>query len=336
MVITMVNITDMERRIVKLSKMLLILVLFLTTGCRQEKTKKKDISDTSDIQETVQGTLYIGDGEYNYYGNIKTYLIIGTDSRSKSKKYKASMADFLLLAVVDSSAKTFGLLQIDRNTITEVKLIDDDGSGEATSDEQICCANWYGGTPQISARNTMDAVSEMLGGININRYYSLNMGQIGDINHAVGGVTVEIEDDLTNVDPDFKKGATVTLTDKQAEEFVRARMGVTKEKNTARMKRQRTFMKALGEKVKEDTSLIETLPEELEDKVTTNMVADDFGELKEAYSNYKDLGTLTIKGKTKLGDALEDGEVHEEFYMDETSLIDVMTKLCHLKKSNDS
>ena len=36
------------------------------------------------------------------------------------------------------------------------------------------------------------------------------------LNHEVGGVTVTLEDDMTKLDPAMKKGATLTLTDRQA------------------------------------------------------------------------------------------------------------------------
>ena len=46
----------------------------------------------------------------------------------------------------------------------------------------------------------------------------------------------------------------------------------------------------------------------------------------------QDKGILTISGKTKVGRVLDDGEEHEEFYADPSSIRDVMTQLYSLVK----
>ena len=65
------------------------------------------------------------------------------------------------------------------------------------------------------------------------------MTAIRVLNDLVGGVSVTMEEDGTQIDPAFVKGATVRLSGSQAEAFVRARMGLENDTNLARMQRQR-------------------------------------------------------------------------------------------------
>lgn len=85
--------------------------------------------------------------------------------------------------------------------------------------------------------------SSLLGDVDIDGYAMLNTDSIGVINSAVGGVTVTIPEDMTDVDPAFVSGAVVKLDDEQAEKFARARMKVGDGHNSSRMERQSLYAK---------------------------------------------------------------------------------------------
>ena len=57
---------------------------------------------------------------------VQTYLFIGTDKSgnedAEGEEYHGSMADALMLIVVDEEEKTYGILQLNRDTITEVPM----------------------------------------------------------------------------------------------------------------------------------------------------------------------------------------------------------------------
>lgn len=80
-----------------------------------------------------------------------------------------------------------------------------------------------------------------LGGLPIDGYYALKMDAMPLLNHEVGGVTVTLEDDMTKLDPAMKKGATLTLTDRQAELLMQSRYVMDDDRNTQRMRRQQIF-----------------------------------------------------------------------------------------------
>lgn len=98
--------------------------------------------------------------------------------------------------VRDISEGTFKTLAINRNTLTNVKSLDLDNSYLGDSVVQIALAHASGDGLEASCENTVDAVSELLGGQKIDGYAAVNMGAISIINHMAGGVTVTIEDDF--------------------------------------------------------------------------------------------------------------------------------------------
>lgn len=140
--------------------------------------------------------------------------------------------------------KTYGILQLNRDTITEVPMLLQDGSANASAQMQLCTAHWYGKDKAASCDNTVETVSKMLGGLPIDGYYALKMDAMPLLNHEVGGVTVTLEDDMTKLDPAMKKGATLTLTDRQAELLMQSRYAMDDDRNTQRMRRQQIFLNA--------------------------------------------------------------------------------------------
>jgi LCP family protein required for cell wall assembly len=263
---------------------------------------------------------------------------MGTDASGSedSSDYQGNMADFLMLVVVDKTDDTYGFLQLNRDTMTRVTLLQDDGSGYAHANIQLCTAHWYGKDKEASCENTVEAVEYLLGGIKIDGYYAINMSEIPTLNNAVGGVEVTLEEDFTAKDSKMKKGATITLNDEQSYIYIHDRYGVGDEENTSRMKRQKQYMKAFFQKAKEKTAsnpafLTETL-NKLEDDATTNMTGKTMSRLAKAISEGTSKGILSFDGEVKLGQALKDGLDHTEFYPDADSMLGIMTTLYTLEK----
>ena len=281
----------------------------------------------------------LNDLEYTVKDNIKSYLFIGTDHSGNEKAtdetYKGSMADFLLVAVINKTEKTYGFIQLNRDTITNVYLLDQDGQAYGISEEQLCTAHWYGGSRQQSCLNTVDVVSDLLGGLTIDGYYSVGMDDIAQLNHVIGGATVIIEDDFSKVDPSLKMGEEITLTDEQAFHYLQGRMEVGDGENESRMRRQRTYMEAVYDKVidrvKTEKNFLEDITDTLGDSVTTNMNGEDFAQFRDIFREGESLGILSPEGESMDGTKLDDGLIHTEFYMNEVSMADIMIRLCDLE-----
>ena len=281
----------------------------------------------------------LNDLEYTVKDKLKCYLFIGTDhsgnEHADDETYLGSMADFLLLAILNKTENTYGFIQFNRDTITDVIMLDVDGEYQGVSEEQLCIAHWYGGSKQQSCINTVDTVSDLLGGLDIDGYYALSMDAIEQINHMLGGVTVTIEDDFSKVDPSLEMGKKIRLSDEQAVHYLQGRMNVGDGENESRMRRQRTYMEAVYDRVidqvKADKDLLEDFTDALGDKVTTNMNGEDFAQFRDLFRSGESCGIYVPEGESMLGTKLDDGLEHTEFYLDEESLEDIMVTLCGLE-----
>lgn len=299
-----------------------------------------DDDDVSYEEEVLP--IMIEDQEYELAHDVSSYLIMGTDASGMEEldrmNYEGSMADFLLVVMVDDTDETYSFIQLNRDTMTKVPLLQKDGTSFASANIQLCCAHWYGGTKRESCKNTVRTVSMLLRGIPIDGYYAMKMDALPQLNHAVGGVTVTIEDDFSNVDASMKQGETITLTDDQAYTYVRSRGGMEDDTNEARMRRHQTFMNALMEQVKEQATnekYVAKLYEELQDYATTDMGSKTMTNLAKRIHGYKYLGLFTLEGETTVGKALQDDIEHAEFYVDEEKLDEMVLSIYPLKAIED-
>mgnify|MGYP004560135635 CR=1 FL=1 len=291
---------------------------------QQMNTGKKEAAATTDVV-TINGVKC----KPNW--DIETYLFIGEDSKGvKTRKTEADgtgQSDVLELLVIDTKNNTYHKLPINRDTITDVKSLDDDGSYLATTKTQIALAHAKGDGMELSCENTVDAVSNMLYGIRIEGYISLNMDSIKILNHLAGGVPVTIEDDFSQSDPSLVMGQNITLTDDQAMHYVHDRMNVGDGTNECRMRRQKAYIDALfplyKEKLQKNSGFINDFYNQLSDYMVTDMSVGEMGNVANMILNSEDKGELSIKGTNAV--AKDDG--FNEFTMDETSRGDVAMEL---------
>lgn len=268
-------------------------------------------------------------------GNLETYLIAGIDAPGKVEKVTeydgTGQCDVLAVIVRDRSTDQCKLLSIDRNTITAVKSLDNDGTYLDTTDIQISLAHAMGFDQQVRAENTVDAVSHLLGDQTVDGYAMVNMGAIQVVNDMVGGVTVTIEDDFSDVDPSMKKGETVTLMGEQAEKYVRSRKEISDGSNQNRMSRQSTyeeaFKPAFRNKCAENSKFPLEVYHAMEDYMTTNISAKKFCRLAILMSDENQDEKVAISGTYGLD---EDG--WQTFTPDADSLQEAILELFYQKQ----
>nr|WP_288730252.1 LCP family protein [uncultured Anaerobutyricum sp.] len=291
---------------------------------QQMNTGKKEAAATTDIV-TINGVKC----KPNW--DIETYLFIGEDDRGvKTRKTESDgtgQSDVLELLVIDTKKNTYHKLPINRDTITDVKSLDNDGSYLATTKVQIALAHAKGDGMELSCENTVDAVSNLLYGIRIDGYICLNMDSIKVLNHLAGGVPVTIEDDFSQSDKSLVKGQTVTLTDDQAMHYVHDRMNVGDGTNECRMRRQKAYIDALfplyKAKLQENSGFINDFYNQLSDYMVTDMSVGEMGNVANMIMNSEDKGELSIKGTN----AISEDDGFNEFTMDETSRGEVAMEL---------
>ncbi len=339
------------RAIIEIAVVVLVIfaVYFIVRQIDHNSSKNEVASETGTEQvwkefEQKDVTIKINKKKYTLDHPVKTYLFLGTDKSGNEEatddEYQGSMADALMLVVIDEQEKSYGILQLNRDTITEVPMLLADGTANASAKIQLCTAHWYGKDKTASCENTVNTVSKMLGGVPIDGYYALQMEAMSLLNHEVGGVTVTLEDDMTSLDPEMKKGTTLTLTDHQAELLIQTRYAMDDDRNTERMRRQQIFMKAFMNKMKEknaeDVNATIELYDRLRPYATENINMNELTTILQNMQGYSDKGIIIIDGESRIGEKLHDGEKHWEFYMDKDSLESAMKELYPLvqKKGN--
>ena len=265
-----------------------------------------------------------GEKKFKFRENMEVVLVMGIDNKEKlaedNEYVHSSQADVLYVIAIDHKNKTFQTLQINRETMAEVKQILGIGEDEIAT-MQVCLAHSYGRTENARCLNVCESVSGLICDVPIDHYISLNMSSISVINEQVGGVTVTVPAGLEKADPEFKEGAQVTLKGKQAEKFVRSRMSLDNDSNIYRMQRQEIFMKAWKQqaytKLQEESGFAAKFVLALSEYMTSDMTASRLSELANTLKEYKDLGTLTPEGET-----LEEGNgrLFREFHVNEEDM----------------
>lgn len=340
----------LNRRLIATTALLAVLIAAIAVGTtvlersQQRKTEQELAARGEALNASVwtyDNTVYLNSTLYGFDHRLETFLFVGTDDSGSDdpEDYHGPMADFLLLMVLDHTQDTIGYIQIDRNTVTEVNELDVDGKLRGIHNIQICTAHWYGRNPEMCAENTVDAVKHYLGELeNIDGYFVINMKDIGTLNHTVGGVEVTVQDDMdAGVSDAFTPGETLVLDDRQAEQFLRMRRNEGDVgQNAERMSRQRQYMAAFFDKVRQRTMenprFGVELWEMLKDVAVTNMNGNDFSRIAQKLLKGENKGIHTIQGETIHGTIIQDGLTHEEFYPDMESKVDEMVNMFSLVK----
>lgn len=301
----------------------------------------EQFGDTGDWGDSSNIELYLDDREFVSDDSVRVYMLAGTDAGGEDwgEGLNGDMADFIALLVIDNTTEKYGFYQIDRNSMLEIEIPDADGNYNGSFyNEQICTAHWYGKTYEERHQKLADAVADLMGGLDCDGYYVVNMKDIGRINDAIGGVDVTVQTDMTDIDPAFTEGATVHLTGDQAEKYVRSRMSLKDDTNASRMDRHTQYMQgsydAVMAQLREDPNYINALNSELNDIIDTDTGNKALSVIAKSLLEYENAGILRFTGDTKTNDTFGDGKSHEEFYMDQKSVIELLGKVIDLKETD--
>ncbi len=304
--------------------MLAVLVCAAFFMAEQMQTPIENAGTAQNAPIVPSALTYRG-AEYLMKTNLQTILLIGTDSVDAYQEeeklqdfYNFSQADVLMLLVFDNDANTAEILQLNRDTMTDVPWLDVLGNYGGTEYKQLCLAYNYGDGGVKSCKNTVHAVSKLLFDAPVDHYIQIPMSAIAVLNDLVGGVPVTMEDDLTAIDPAFSQGATVRLKGKQAEAFLRARMVLEDDTNLARMGRQRTYLDSFRfcakEALKTDSDFQMKMVEKLLDYLQSDLTAQQLSDLVEKLDRAVISPIRVPEGK------ILKGEKYYEFYVDTDSL----------------
>ena len=217
---------------------------------------------------------------YKRNSAVKAWLILGVDNKG-SLQYdrdisEIGLSDGIFLVAENTANNSVHIIQVPRDTMTEITVTDDDSNPIGTEINHLTRAWMYGDNHAKSGTYAMKAVSGVFGGLPIDGYMAGSIDIINELNDYVGGVEVTIEDDgLEAANPAFVKGQTVKLEGDMAERFVRYRDTSAEFTAMTRMSRQRqyaiAFEHAITAKQKKESNAIAGMFDLIEDNIETNM-----------------------------------------------------------------
>ena len=320
----------MNKRIIIRAAIIGIIAVAILVGVLLYLNSQEKNEDSRDDMSAGFGQLKTVEWKGTTYREkpaITTILIAGIDKTEDSrvsvgKTYRSGgQADFLTLIAIDHTDKVIHQLQIDRDTMTDVMTLGVFGNETGTRVMQICLSHAFGETKEDNAKYTVQAVQRLLDGLDIDGYYMVNYNAVPVLNDALGGVTVNVDFDMTSVNPKWTQGSTVTLHGKEAETFVRSRMTIGEGTNEERMVRQNEFMRKavrrMNEKIGEDAGFADSLLEMLSGIATTNMQTKRLAEELYKAHSYEVKEVSHPEGEYTLG---SDGFV--EFHMKEGAAVE--------------
>lgn len=317
--------------LITITVLLLWLLKLADSAKKSPHSEEASTEDKTDIIE-VDGV------KYKKKTDIITCLFLGVDAPEAGDDSRevvgGGQCDVLQLVVLDQRAKTYRRLSLNRDTMTQVKSLDEDGSVLAKTRVQLALAYAQVEDNVRNCENTADAVSGLLYGQQIDKYCSVRMGAIPALNHLAGGVTVTVEDDFSKSDPSLKMGETVRLSDDQARHFIHDRMNVGDGTNEGRMRRQEAYLAGLKpvltKRCKRDNKYALEIYDTLEPYMVTNMSRNDFIKLAAKIVAMDEGETVEIEGSSKVGDF-----DFKEFTADEESLEDALLQMFYDKVEGD-
>ena len=311
--------SDLLKRLCFALVCLLLIGIICYSGFRiLEATVFLDKPEESKEPAYVSKTIEKDGVKYFPKQDIETFLIMGIDQDGPMTEtayaQTSAMADALMVLVFDKTKEQVDVVTLNRDTMAEIPALGVDGKSAGTTTAQLAVSYAYGNGIEKSAENTKKAVSDLLYGIEIDHYVALTMDAVKILNDAVGGVTVEVLDDFSAVDPDITYGY-YTLYGDEALTFVRARKNIGEHLNINRMDRQAEYMEcfydALKTTLEENPEFAVDTYEELESYMVTDCSVTTMAAMLDRYNRYEMGEFIVPEGENR------EGEKYMEFYLEE-------------------
>lgn len=284
-----------------------------------------------------------------YYLNedLVSVLLMGIDNETveevggkswtaeEGSQIAGGQADALFLAIMNPHKKKLSLLSINRNTMTDVDVFDENGNYLGIYKEQICLQHGYGDGKEQSCERQVKTVSRMLDDVPINAYAAISMDAIPALNDAIGGVTVVALDELVypEYNVEFHEGETYDLKGIDAYWYLRLRHEDEFDSATKRLARQKQYIANFAAKAKEQATADFRVALDLYQTASKYMVTDvtpsQFTYMASEAIGY-DFGEDSLRYIE--GETMDGSSGFEEFYADEEKLEETIVDLFYEEK----
>lgn len=320
------------KQLASLVAVLLLVLVMLYSGLQILEATLLNSGSNADVG-IVSKTITKDGVDYYPRRDITVMMFLGIDQRGpvvdSGTFTNPGASDTVLLTIFDEKNETTSVLQLNRDTMVDIPILGIGGREAGTTYGQLALAHTYGSGLEDSCINTRKAVSDFLGGISIDYYIAMNMDAVAILNDAVGGVTVTVTDDFSDVDPTITMGA-LTLRGEQALVFVRDRKDIGDQQNATRMHRQQEYIEGFKDNLRANLNLGAGFIVDTYSAVAPYLVSDcpisTLTSMIERYEDYEFNGVITPQGENTLG------ETYYEFYADEEKLDELVLELFYAPK----
>lgn len=283
--------------------------------------------ESTEIEKWQEGTVSYNGKRYRYNTALKTYLFMGIDKAGTVEEAEdgisGGQSDAMFLLVEDAKTQKLSIIAINRNTMAMVDVYDEAGNYVGQRKLQICLQHGYGDGMRTSCLRTVDAVSRLFYQLPISGYLSLQMEAVPVLNDAVGGVTVEVMDDIENeaLGVSLKKGETITLNGNEAYVYLRSRDLDEFASASRRLERQQQYLIGFLSQAKGTALTGERTVMQIYDAISDYMVTNiDFVDLVTEAKDYTfdDSCMYSVPGELLMGVQFE------EYYVDDDALYEMI------------
>ena len=308
-------------------------------GNVEQTTERQEPREETEEPESTQesGNAYVyqeGDVNYNghmyrYNKDMLTFLILGIDSNDpvpevdeNTNYLMGGQSDAIFLFAMNPHDKTLSVIAVNRNTMTDIDMYDENNNYVRTAKAQLCVQHGYGDGGVLSCERAREKVSELLYNLPIHGYVSMRLGAIWVLNEAVGGVEVTLPFDVPEINQGA--GATVRLYGQDAFYFLKYRSLDEFDSASERLEKDKIYLKAFMNQVFESTKSDISYPIKLYDMVSqyivTDISVDEMSYLASELLGYDVNGVrmYSIPGETVMGSKFE------EFYVNEVQLKELL------------
>ena len=261
---------------------------------------------------------------YRLKDGVTAILFLGIDygaeTHAEGTVGGGGRSDAIMLLVLDDQDRSTTVFLIPRDTMANVDVYKENGDYAFSAFIQVNMQYSFGNSKKRSCYLTKRLLSEILFDLRIDYTLSLDAAGISSVAEQLGGLTLTLEEDYTDIDPSYQKGATITLDGKTAERFVRSRDTDVSGSGMARMNRHFELLKSLFSQYenKDSEKQLKDILNTAESYIESDLSADTITKL--ASYRLKDTAVI-LPGK------LVSGEFHDEYYMDEEETKKVILEL---------
>ena len=295
-------------------------------ACKKKGGTEDSVGNSS---ETTVDERQTAGKEYVLDPDRKLVLLMAVDEGKYTvdgHELEGGRAVAIFIASIDAANEKIDMIQLDQNTIAEMRTFNHYGLSEGSATAQLALAYAYGDGGTESGQNVLSAVKKLTG-LPLSSYVAVKSSAMPALSQLSGPVTVTLSADQTKINPAYTKGSTVTLQTSEFEDFLKE-TGAGFGANQKRMARMRDFMPAFFAALASKKDQTEDQVSSLKNNLQYNLTDAELIKLLKDCAEYTMNDIVTPAGETQaVGDALE-------FTIDNDSLNQILINTCFKVKGN--